>query len=457
METKIFKTIEQHNMLRSERVIVALSGGADSMALLYFLNTNKRRLGISLHAVHVNHNIRANEALHDRRFVEEYCKQHEIPLTVFSKDIPAMAKESGEGLEECGRRVRYELLHSFDEGAMITTAHHLNDSAETAIFNLIRGTGLAGLRGILPVRGRVIRPLIDCEKKEILAYCEKNAIPFCTDSTNADPAYTRNKIRGELLPLCEEINPAFLAAFAKNAEILSETADFLRQAAEELLKQAATGGGYRVQTLLSAHPAVRKKALADIAQTVAGKPCEHRHIALLDAVLSPGGCVNLPGNKILCSDGKLFFERILPFPAGTKNECEEFSVHDLNISYNINKKTVTFSTESGEGINKLQKIHNKVFINSIDCDTIYGSLVLRSRKNGESVRLFGRGCTKSLKKLLNEAKMPAPEREELVILADDAGIVWLEGFGVSEHCALSPATQRALKVEIAKQKGYKSL
>lgn len=431
-------------MLRSDRVIVALSGGADSMALLSFLNQYKTSLGIHLSAAHINHNIRGEDALRDQRFVENYCKQHGIPLTVFSKNIPEIAAKNGEGLEECGRKVRYELLHALDEEAMIATAHHLNDSAETALFNLIRGAGIDGLRGILPVRGRVIRPLIACSKNEILAYCKEQAIPFCEDSTNEDSAYTRNKIRAKLLPLCNEINPAFLDAFARNAQILSETEDFLNNCADALLQEAQQNVGFSVQTLLAAHSAVRKKALARIAQNITGKLCEYKHILALDAILSTGGCVNLPNRKILCADGVLLFEK-RPAP---KRAFEIVPVHNLNLSYNINKKTVVFSREKYEIENKSQKIHNKVFINKIDYDTIYGSLALRSRKNGDSVRLFGRGCTKSFKKLLNEAKIPVAERDALVILADDAGIVWVEGFGASERCAVTSGTQQTLEIKI---------
>lgn len=452
MDNKILNTIEKHKMLSSDSVLIALSGGADSMVLLYFFNKYQQKLGIKLNALHLNHNIRGSEALRDQNFVENYCKKIGVPLTVYSKDIPKLALQSGESIEECGRRLRYELLFGFNNSSMIATGHHLDDSAESALFNLIRGTGIAGLRGILPVRDRLIRPLINCSKKEILSYCKEHEIPFVEDSTNQDTSYSRNNIRENLIPIFKEINPEFLSSFSRNAEILSLYEKYIGLSVDELLADAKTDEGYSIKALQNAHPALRRAALANIAKDISGKSCEYRHIQAIEEILKDGGKVTLPNNmQVWAISDHLFAPSENDFPS-QKPTFAEVNISDFNDIYNIYEKTVLFGKIEPQIHNKSQKINNKVFNNLIDYDTIQGNVVLRGRKSGDSVRLFSRGCTKSLKKLFNEAKTPIYERDRLLILADDRGIIWLEGFGVCERCAVSEKTKKTIKIEI-KAKG----
>ena len=175
------------------RVVAAVSGGSDSMAMLTALNMLKAEYGFTLCAAHVNHCLRGNDADSDEAFVCEKCREMGVELYVKKADVRRLAAEKGIGLEECGRQVRYEFFESLGDDVIIATAHNLSDKTETFLFNFSRGSALRGLCSIPAVRGNVVRPLIDCSKAEILEFCEKNGIEYVTDATNSDVDYSRNR------------------------------------------------------------------------------------------------------------------------------------------------------------------------------------------------------------------------------------------------------------------------
>jgi tRNA(Ile)-lysidine synthase len=226
MLNKVKAAITQYSMDCSN-VTVALSGGADSVALLYAL----RESGCEVGACHVNHNLRGNESDRDEAFVRELCAGLGVPLTVRSVDVRALQKKH-RSLEETARNVRYEFFAEISRespGVTLATAHTASDNAETVLLNLIRGTGLKGLCGIPPVRGNIVRPLILCERSEVEAYCESHGLRYVTDSANSSEEFTRNKIRLNIMPLIKEINPSF--SVTQMCEILREDSDYLESRA----------------------------------------------------------------------------------------------------------------------------------------------------------------------------------------------------------------------------------
>ena len=236
MICKVKSTIEKHKMLDGVRTVaVGLSGGADSMCLVDILIKLKVQYDIIVKAVHINHNIRGEEAKRDENHVREYCKKMGVELLVFSEDIPALSRQLGLSEEECGRKVRYECFKKAGCDA-VATAHTLSDSVETSIFNLLRGTGSKGLAGISATRNpNIIRPLIDCTREEIEEYCKNENLSFVTDSTNLEDDYSRNYIRHRILPTFAEINPSYAESIAKAGEIIKEESDFINEEAEKLL------------------------------------------------------------------------------------------------------------------------------------------------------------------------------------------------------------------------------
>ena len=195
MKCRALETIQRHHLLApGAAVIAAVSGGADSMALLFLLEEIREEFSLKLSAAHIHHGLRGAEADRDEALVRDTCKRLQIPLSTLHADVALEAERTGEGIEECGRRVRYAYLESLDEHALIATAHTLDDQLETFLMHFARGAGLHGLCGIPAKRGRIIRPLIDCTREEIEAYCAQRQIPYVIDSTNLSHDYVRNRV-----------------------------------------------------------------------------------------------------------------------------------------------------------------------------------------------------------------------------------------------------------------------
>ena len=236
MKELILKAIEQFSLIRKgDRVTVALSGGADSMSLLYALNSLKNELGISLFAAHLNHMIRGDEALRDEQFVKAECEKLGVKLFCERANIPEIAQKNGESLELCARKVRYTFLERVSNGGLVATAHTASDNLETMLFNLARGTAIDGLCGIPPKRDIYIRPLIFVTRDDVEKYCKQESVPFVTDSTNLSDDYTRNKIRHKIIPVLKEINQNAETSAVNTALNLREDASFIKLLAKEYI------------------------------------------------------------------------------------------------------------------------------------------------------------------------------------------------------------------------------
>ena len=297
MITKVLKTIEAYQMLSPDSAVVAgVSGGADSMALLHVLQSwRKDWPELKVTAAHVNHCLRGAEADRDEEHVRRYCQREGIPLEVLKIDVREEAAKRKLGLEACGRAVRYEFFRRLaGENGVIATAHTLSDLAETVLLHLTRGTGLKGLCGIPPVRENIVRPLIDCSRREIEDYCREHKIPYVTDSTNLEAWYSRNKVRLQVLPALKEINPAFEEAVGRMAQSLREDDGCLWEEARELLGRAALEkDGWSCSVLSRGRKPVRIRAIRLLQG--ASRP-EARHLEEIDRIILAGqGGVSVPG------------------------------------------------------------------------------------------------------------------------------------------------------------------
>lgn len=434
MEKSVLTAIERFSLLENtSEVTVALSGGADSMSLLYALFNLKEKLGITLFAAHLNHMIRGDEALRDEEFVKKQCENLGVLLFCERIDVPVYAKEHKMSTELAAREVRYDFLSRVSRGA-VATAHTASDNLETVIFNLTRGSALKGLCGIPPKRGIFIRPLILSTRAEVEEYCEKNRIKYVTDSTNLSDEYTRNKIRHTVIPVLKQINSNAEKSVVRTSAELFEDNAYLEECADEFLQNNLCDGEIDVSVLPKSP--IAKRAIKKLAEITAPMlSLDNFHINEIYRICNEGGKTGLPlGYSAEVKSGKLIF---------TNKQAE-------------NPENFEFEVQTEHRINDLftkkEKINNLLLKNSLDCDKIIGKSVIRTRLAGDSIRLAGRGCTKSLKKLMNELSVPREYRDSLPVIADDVGVIWVCGIGVAQRCAVTENSKDIMIINASKRK-----
>ena len=438
LEQQAMDTVERCGMLApGERVIVALSGGADSMALLFFLNALRAPMVLTVEAAHVNHQLRGADADADEQFVRETCAALEIPLHVRRVDVSAYAAAQGIGLEAAGREVRYDFFDSLGPDCKVATAHTLSDSVETVLGHLARGSGLRGLCGIPPVRGNVIRPLIDCTREQVEDYCRRLSIRYCSDQTNFSRTYTRNRIRLDLIPAFRQLNPAFEEAVHRFVSDARADEEYLTRLADRAMQGAERGNGYDVRALAQLEPPVRRRALYRILYRHGGVMPEHKHLETADRLLQHGGRASLYGGiDAVVAGGILRFY-------GRQAEDLSFSFPLCPGRHPIPGGAVEIT--QGAFIHK--KFKNEGLDIRIDCAKINRQATVRTRQPGDAIQLPGRP-SKSLKKLLNEAHIPLDERARRVVVSDACGPLWVEGFGPAERARVSDQTTLFYQIRI---------
>jgi len=427
----VLKAISDHNMIKNgDSIVVAVSGGADSVCLLHIMFQLSKKLGFSLCAAHLNHGIRGDEAERDEAFVKELCERLGIKLYCEKADIPTFAEENKMSIELAARKVRYDFLSGI--GGIVATAHNADDNLETLVLNLARGTSLKGLCGIPPVRDGIIRPLIYCTRAEIEAYLEKENIFFVTDSTNLSDDYTRNKIRHKIIPVLREINPSVENAAARAAHSVKEASDYIEELSAKELRDRLNGENLSVKGIDTLNKAVAKRLLMNFCKLCGIEDISSSHLSQLYHISVSGGECTLPEKTLENASGYLRIKEKNP----------------LKTVFNID-----YSEISPEEFRKNKKINNLLLKNYLDCDKIKGKLVLRTRLVGDSVRLKNKNGTKTLKKLYTEYKIPIEQRDSLPVLSDDNGIVWVYKIGVAERCAADEKSNKILKINVTERFG----
>ena len=401
MLNKLERFLREREMVSpGDTVIAAVSGGADSVALLFALYLLKDKLEITLEAAHFNHNLRGAESDADEAFVRQLCDRYDIPLHVGSGTVTAGEK----GLEAAARDARYAFLQSLP--GKIATAHTADDNAETVLMHLVRGTGLKGLGGITPIRGRVIRPMLTCTRADVEAFLEEWCLSHIEDSSNNGDAFLRNRLRHHVMPLLKEENPRL-------AENLSRMALRLREDEECLSRQSDFDTLPPVETLKSMPPALRSRALEKFLKQSGVKEPEDKHISAAEELLfsdKPSARAALPGGVTIARQ----YDRLTALREEPALEPTELKVPG---------ETVT-------GSFRILCSPAKEILNTADTFTVCpeGTLTVRSRQSGDRIRLSG--GTKSLKKLFIDRKIPAPERDRIPVLCDEEGILGIYGIGV---------------------------
>lgn len=421
MINNAIETIKKYNMLSpNDNVLVAVSGGADSMALLTFLYDNKNALNITVCAAHIEHGIRGEESLDDAKFVSDYCKKRNIKLYTKSINAPKEAQKAKMGVEEYSRKARYDFFDTIDCDK-IATAHNLTDNVETLIFRLARGTGIKGACAIPPVRDKIIRPFIEISSQEIRAYCKDNNIPYRVDSTNSDTAYSRNLIRNKVLPLLENINSEYQANISSFISDCAEDNLFIENEARRIYNELNHDNTLDSKRLKAYNKATVKRVItmyfSDNNITL-----DRKHLDEVSAIAEKSGKVQIKGDIFaVCAGGKL---RVANLSENGINK--DFLTEILNIN-EFNKKNIDFYC---------------------DCDKIIGRIVLRARKSGDFITPSGRNCKKSLKKLYNELAIPLEKRGSNLVVADDKGVIGIIGYCVDERVKLEEGTNKVFTIRL---------
>lgn len=440
MEHKILGCIKHHDMLQSgNNVIVALSGGADSVALFHFLLTHRQQLGIRLGAAHFEHGLRGAESLEDAAYVQSLCDAPGIPFFIEHGEMAARTAPKGVGVEEWGRRLRYAFFDRLakEQRAKIATAHNLGDNAETVLFNAIRGAGTRGLAGIPPVRGAYIRPLLWAGREEIEAYCAAHRLHYIQDSYNFNLNYSRNRIRAQVLPLLEQAHPGAKQSLARLAADMAELDGWLEEQAQALRESSAL----QADALLAAPAPVRRKLLA----MLAGRAITREALGRMEAVLAGSlPAAQLPGGKTARLE-----KGALALADTTAAEIAE--------AYEIPLKTGEYTLPGGHrlrvevapaaenGVN-CEKTGQNTLPFVADYDKISKCSVFRPRRTGDVFSPKGRGLTKTVKKWMNEEKIPPARRQLLPMLCDGSKALWIWGAGFCEGLAPNAATRELLMI-----------
>lgn len=308
MVNKIIDTLARYNMLeKGESIVVAVSGGADSIALLHAVNSLKEALGITVYACHINHNLRGEESLRDERFVKEFCGKLGVPLSIFSIDVKNNV-EKHESIEERARKMRYSCFEAVckEKRAKLATAHTASDNAETVFINILRGTGTKGLGGIPPVRDNIIRPIIRCTREDIEKYCTENGLTYVTDSSNLSDDYTRNKLRHHLIPMLKEFNPSIFEAVSRMTSAVYDDNALLEEHSFEAKTAAKTENGYCAIRLSELKRPILCRVISSILSENKIEPSALRINECIEIINEKKGKINLCRNYFAVVRKKVF-------------------------------------------------------------------------------------------------------------------------------------------------------
>lgn len=409
---------EQALLSPGDRVIAAVSGGADSVAMLFALYLLRDELGITLEAAHFNHHLRGAESDRDEAFVTDFCGRYDIPLHLGSGRIVPGKK----GLEAAARDARYAFLRSLP--GKVATAHTADDNAETVLMRLIRGTGLKGLGAIAPVSGNVIRPMLTVTRDDVEAFLEEYALPHVEDSSNGTDDFLRNRIRHGILPLMRAENPRI-------GENLSAMALLLRQD-ESCLQSMLPEQTPDVSQLKAMEPALRRRALERFLKAQGVREPEQIHILQAEQLLyhwSPSAAMQFPGGVTIGRQ----YDRLVRLECAPELPETRLSVPGETC---IGEKRFV-----SEYATDLEERPDSVLVCPV------GVLTVRSRRSGDTMRLPG--GTRSLKKMYIDRKIPASRRAAVPVLADDRGV--LAVFGIGTDIRFRPDSLPAVRVTLIEE------
>ena len=454
-----------------DRIVAGISGGADSVCLFFALLELQKEMDFTFYAVHINHGYRGEASDRDERFVRDLCEKYGVPLQVFSVDLESTAKKRKQSLEEAGREIRRELFEKEMQSrnaCKIALAHHENDNAETFLWNLCRGCGLHGLGGIRPVNGVYIRPLLGMTRGEIETFLQKRQQPYCTDATNLETDYTRNKLRHLVLPVLEEqINRQTVRHMNTTMEELRELDDYVEMQVEAAYQACVEKEQdeiclIRKEPLLQYPELLQNKVIFRcLAETAATQKNLGRvHVEDVRALLEkqPGRSLDLPARVRAVREyegvrlKKIRYEKEQSVKDRyTEQNAVCLAIPGTTVLPEQNLKVTCRILEKNplsEGTDIPQKTYTKWF----DYDIIKKCLHIRTRQSGDWITVDGAGHRQKLKSWFVNEKIPYKQREEIPLIAEGNQILWILGYRMGSAYRISSETRRILRIDVEKMK-----
>ena len=453
LEQKALCALRQYSLFsQGDRIAVGVSGGADSVALLRFLAALRPQFGWDLVVCHIHHGLRGAEADRDECFVRALAEQLGLPCAVSRIDAAALALRDHISVEEAGRMARYAFFaQTAGEGGRIATAHTLDDSIETVLMNLVRGTGLRGLCGIPRIRGNIVRPLLDCTRAEVEDYLGALGQPYCTDSTNLTDDYTRNRIRHDILPRLCALNPNFPGAMARMLPRLAAqqalTDCLAAQSAQQL--HAACGGLSRQGLSALPEPVCDRLLLRLLEQN--RLPVSAAAVERMTETLRTGGKLDLAARSwFFVAQGDLAAVIYAP-PGGIPPVPVPLPQEETPVILPFSpQKSLKLTLCNKIVANTSEKFNISLLKYAIDCDKIKGYSFMRTRRPGDTF-IIGKKQL-SLGEAWAAAGIPALLRPALMVLADEQGVLWAEGIGSSSRAAVTENTKQYVIIECQEEK-----
>lgn len=453
LEQKALCALRQYSLFsQGDRIAVGVSGGADSVALLRFLAALRPQFGWDLVVCHIHHGLRGAEADRDECFVRALAEQLGLPCAVSRIDAAALALRDHISVEEAGRTARYAFFaQTAGEGGRIATAHTLDDSIETVLMNLVRGTGLRGLCGIPRTRGNIVRPLLDCTRAEVEDYLGALGQPYCTDSTNLTDDYTRNRIRHDILPRLCALNPNFPGAMARMLPRLAAqqalTDCLAAQSAQQL--HAACGGLSRQGLSALPEPVCDRLLLRLLEQN--RLPVSAAAVERMTETLRTGGKLDLAARSwFFVAQGDLAAVIYAP-PGGIPPVPVPLPQEETPVILPFSpQKSLKLTLCNKIVANTSEKFNISLLKYAIDCDKIKRYSFMRTRRPGDTFIIGKKQLP--LGEAWAAAGIPALLRPALMVLADEQGVLWAEGIGSSSRAAVTENTKQYVIIECQEEK-----
>lgn len=457
MIKKVKDFIQKEMMIKKNReIVVGISGGADSVCLLFVLLELSQMFEYKLIPVHINHNLRGEEAKRDQEFVEHLCKRLELDLIIRQVDVSEYAQEQKLSIEEAGRVLRrheLEAVASLYQDSLIALGHHANDNVETSLMNQVRGTGIVGLAGILPVQGIYIRPLLCVKRKEIEEYMEQVNEKYCVDSTNLENIYTRNGLRNQVIPSLEElVNANAVDNMSAMLEDMRDILDYLKDQVDEVASQVVdnTENSYLIkkQEYEQCHGLIKRELVKKVIvmQAKCSKDIGRAHILAVDKLFSlqVGKEVHLPYGIIAKRVHKgVEIRNNKDWGAETTFACIELRIPGKTlVSDNLVVETSILD------VNSLENINDTHYTKYMDYDIIKDKLLLDRVNMSDYITINEQGGRQSIKKYCTNQKIDLHLRKEMLNIRDESNVYWILGYRRSFEARVTKQTKKILKIQI---------
>ena len=453
---KASRYIKKQELLKSgDRVIAGVSGGADSMCMLLILLSLKQELDLDIIVAHVNHGIRGEEAKRDADFVEAFCADRGLTFELANADIPGIAKETGTTSEEAGRNYRYSFFCELAEkysAEKIAVAHNSDDNAETVLFNIFRGSGIGGLKGILPKRSisdkdskyTLIRPVLALSRAEIEEGLKEAGQDFCTDRTNSEDTYARNRLRNTILPMARDnINANVYGHIESLSRQAASVYDFIEQETDKYAScinpvtdedGRKTGVSIDIPSIEKLHRVLKQSLIRRAFEMVSGKlkDVEETHIEAIEDLINKqsGKRISLPYDITATR----VYNSIILSSGGSFEILDNVSVH--GITWEIcNREDLT------------SDIPKEQYVKWFDYEKTGDDLEVRTSRDGDYLLIGKEGHKKSLSRFMIDNKIPLQERDKIPLLAKGSHVLWVVGYRQDDSCFVTASTKRVLVVK----------